>query len=56
MNDTRIYFSRNRHYIDFDVETQSAQSIRILLEPGNEFRVGHRSYTHNSRPLRLVLH
>ena len=34
---------------------QNAQSVRILLEPGNELRVGHRSYTHNSRPIRFVL-
>ena len=55
MNDIRVYFSRNNYYIDFKVATQNAQSIRILLEPGRELRVGHRSYTHNSRFMRMFL-
>lgn len=55
MTTSNHYFSRNNHFISFSLTDQIAQSVRILLDVGSELRVEHRSWTHNSRTIRLVL-
>ena len=56
MSTQAIYYTHNRHFINFDIKRQDSYSYQILLDTGTELRIQNSGWGQNSYDSRLVLH